>query len=164
MKILVLNGVNLDMLGKRNPTFYGSLTLKQLNAKVKAFAKGLGAKAIFAHSNCEGKLVDILHRTKCDAVLFNPGAYTHYSYALRDAIECMSVPVVEVHLSNVMEREPFRKIDVIEDVVAAKFYGKKEQSYFDGVSYVVRSCPNEKHRADWLCSSRQNHRRSAACK
>lgn len=137
MKILVLNGVNLDMLGKRDPQVYGNMTLKQLNGKVKEFAKQLGAKAMFKHSNCEGKLVDILHRTKCDAVLFNPGAYTHYSYALRDAIECMSIPVVEVHLSNIMEREDFRKIDVLEDVVAGKFYGKKEQSYFDGIAFIV---------------------------
>ena len=137
MKILVLNGVNLDMLGKRNPQVYGTLTLGQLNKKVKAFANNLGAKVVFASSNCEGNLVDILHKTRCDGVLFNPGAYTHYSYALRDAIECMTIPVVEVHLSNIMQREDFRKIDVLEDVVVAKFYGNKEQSYFDGISFLV---------------------------
>ena len=137
MKILVLNGVNLDMLGKRDPQVYGSMTLAQLNCNVKAYANKLGAKVVCKQSNCEGKLVDILHRTKCDGVLFNPGAYTHYSYALRDAIECMSIPVVEVHLSNIMEREDFRKIDVLEDVVVAKFYGKKTLSYFDGISFLV---------------------------
>ena len=137
MKILVLNGVNLDMLGKRDPQVYGGMTLAQLNCNVKAYANKLGAKVVCKQSNCEGKLVDILHRTKCDGVLFNPGAYTHYSYALRDAIECMSIPVVEVHLSNIMEREDFRKIDVLEDVVAAKFYGKKTLSYFDGISFLV---------------------------
>ena len=137
MKILVLNGVNLDMLGKRDPQVYGSMTLAQLNCNVKAYANKLGANVVCKQSNCEGKLVDILHRTKCDGVLFNPGAYTHYSYALRDAIECMSIPVVEVHLSNIMEREDFRKIDVLEDVVAAKFYGNKTLSYFDGISFLV---------------------------
>ena len=137
MKILVLNGVNLDMLGKRDAQVYGTLTLKQLNNKVKDYAKQLGAKVVFANDNCEGNLVNVLHKTKCDGVLFNPGAYTHYSYALRDAIECMSIPVVEVHLSNIMEREDFRKIDVLQDVVAAKFYGKKEQSYFDGIAFLV---------------------------
>ena len=137
MKILVLNGVNLDMLGKRDPQVYGSMTLAQLNCNVKAYANKLGAKVVCKQSNCEGKLVDILHKTKCDGVLFNPGAYTHYSYALRDAIECMSIPVVEVHLSNIMEREDFRKIDVLEDVVAAKFYGNKTLSYFDGISFLV---------------------------
>lgn len=137
MKILVLNGVNLNMLGKRNPQVYGSLTLAQLNKKVKEFAKNLGVKTVFASSNCEGKLVDILHKTKCDAVVFNPGAYTHYSYALRDAVESISIPVVEVHLSNVMEREEFRKIDVLEDVVVAKFFGKKQESYFDAIQYLV---------------------------
>ena len=137
MKILVLNGVNLDMLGKRDTQVYGSMTLAQLNCNVKAYANKLGAKVVCKQSNCEGKLVDILHRTKCDGVLFNPGAYTHYSYALRDAIECMSIPVVEVHLSNIMEREDFRKIDVLEDVVVAKFYGNKTLSYFDGISFLV---------------------------
>ncbi len=137
MKILVLNGVNLDMLGKRDAQVYGTLTLKKLNNKVKDYAKQLGAKVVFANDNCEGNLVNVLHKTKCDGVLFNPGAYTHYSYALRDAIECMSIPVVEVHLSNIMEREDFRKIDVLQDVVAAKFYGKKEQSYFDGIAFLV---------------------------
>ena len=137
MKILVLNGVNLDMLGKRNPEVYGSMTLAKLNCNVKAYANKLGAKVVFKQSNCEGTLVDILHKTKSDAVVFNPGAYTHYSYALRDAIESISIPVVEVHLSNVMEREDFRKIDVLEDVVVAKFFGKKQQSYFDAIQYLV---------------------------
>lgn len=138
MKILLLNGVNLNMLGKRNPAHYGTDTLAELEGKVVAYAKSKGASVVCAQSNCEGKLVNMLQQAACDAVILNAGAYSHYSYALRDCIECVDVPVIEVHLSDVFNREDFRKTDVLHDVCAGYFYGKGIQSYFDAVDCALR--------------------------
>ena len=138
MKILLLNGVNLNMLGKRDPKIYGTDTLAQLERKVCQHAAEFGAEVVCAQSNVEGELVNVLQQTDCDAVIFNAGAYSHYSYALRDCIECIAPPVVEVHLSDVYKREKFRHVDVLEDVCAARFYGKGVQSYFDAVDFIVQ--------------------------
>lgn len=138
MKLLLLNGVNLNMLGKRDPTHYGTLTLAQLQRQVADYAARFGVQTVCDHSNCEGQLVDILQQTDCDGVVFNAGAYSHYSYALRDCIECLSVPVAEVHLSDIYARETFRHNDVLADVCAARFYGKQLQSYLDAVDYFVK--------------------------
>ena len=138
MKILVVNGPNLDMLGKRNAEHYGSFSLDKLNCSVKAYGEGKGAKIKCVQTNDEGKMIDILHKTKADGVILNAGAFTHYSYALRDAVEILTVPVAEVHLSDVENREDFRKVDVFDGVVAAKFCGKKMQSYFDAVDFLVK--------------------------
>ena len=137
MKILLLNGVNLNMLGKRDSRFYGTDTLGELERKVCQYAAEYGIKVICKQSNIEGELVNILQQTDCDAVIFNAGAYSHYSYALYDCIECIQPPVVEVHLSNIYEREEFRHVDVLADVCAARFYGKGVQSYFDAVDYII---------------------------
>ena len=137
MKILLLNGVNLNMLGKRDSRYYGSDTLPQLEQKLTKYAKEHGVTLVCAHSNIEGELVNILQQTKCSAVVFNAGAYSHYSYALRDCIECISVPVAEVHMSNIYEREAFRHNDVIADVCAARFYGKGINSYIEAIDYFV---------------------------
>lgn len=137
MKLLVLNGVNLNMLGKRDSTHYGTLTLAELNKEIKNYAKGKGIKTVFRQSNCEGRLVYYLQKCKADGVILNAGAYTHYSYALRDCIADMSVDVVEVHLSDVYNREEFRKIDVLHDVVKAVYYGEKKYSYFRAVDYFA---------------------------
>ena len=102
MKILLLNGVNMNMLGKRNPDYYGADTLAELERKVIAYAKERGVNVVCAQSNCEGKLVDMLQQADCDAVVFNAGAYSHYSYALRDCIECITIPVIEVHMSDIL--------------------------------------------------------------
>ncbi len=139
MKILLLNGVNMNMLGKRDHSLYGSDTLAQLENKVRLFAQSLGAEVICAQSNIEGELVNIMQQTHCDGVVFNAGAYSHYSYALRDCIECIDVPVVEVHMSNIYDREPFRHVDVLADVCKAMFFGKGIQSYFDAVEYLVNN-------------------------
>lgn len=138
MKLLLLNGVNMNMLGKRDVNLYGSDTLVQLQKKVVAYAKSKGIKVICKHSNCEGKLVNALQKTRCDGVIFNAGAYSHYSYALRDAIESISVPVVDVHMSNIFEREDFRHTDVLQDVCKAQFVGKGLDSYFDAVDFFVK--------------------------
>lgn len=137
MKIVLLNGVNMNMLGKRNSDHYGTDTLAELEQKVTAYAKERGAEIVCAQSNCEGNLVNILQQAACDAIVFNAGAYSHYSYALRDCIECISIPVVEVHLSDIYNREDFRKVDVLKDVCAGYYYGKGLQSYFDAVDCAI---------------------------
>ena len=137
MKILLLNGVNMNMLGKRNPAYYGDDTLVELERKVTEYAKQRGADVICKQSNIEGELVNILQQTDCQAVVFNAGAYSHYSYALRDCIECINVPVIEVHMSDINNREEFRKIDVLRDIAAGYYYGKGIQSYFDAIDCVI---------------------------
>lgn len=144
MRILLLNGVNLNMLGKRNPEFYGYCTLEELERQVTVYAEKKGVLIYCRHSNCEGELADILQQTDCDAVIFNAGAYSHYSYALRDCIECLGVPVAEVHLSDIEKRESFRHTDVLTDVCVARFMGKGLQSYFDAVDYLL-SIDGSKH-------------------
>ena len=144
MKILLLNGVNLNMLGKRDSTFYGTDTLKQLEEKLCKYAEKLGVTLTCAHSNIEGELVNILQQTDCDAVVFNAGAYSHYSYALRDCIECIGIPIVEVHMSNIYQREAFRHNDVIADVCVARFYGKGIDSYIDAIDYFVKHAHSNK--------------------
>ena len=140
MKILLLNGVNLNMLGKRDSRHYGTDTLAELEMKVCQYAAKYGVQVLCKQSNIEGELVNILQQTDCDAVVFNAGAYSHYSYALRDCIECIDVPVVDVHLSDIYAREQFRHTDVLTDVCATRFYGKGVQSYFDAVDYIVSNC------------------------
>jgi 3-dehydroquinate dehydratase-2 len=134
MKFLIINGPNLDMLGKRDPGLYGSITLKELNDYIAAFCAKNGDEAEFFQSNCEGAIIDRLHNAKADAVLLNAGAYTHYSYAIRDAIECAGVPVCEVHLSDTDLREDFRKVSVIRDVVRFTVKGKKQDSYIEAIN------------------------------
>ena len=140
MKILLLNGVNMNMLGKRNRDLYGADTLAKLEDKVTAFAAQLGATVTCRQSNCEGELVDILQQTDADAVVFNAGAYSHYSIALRDCIECLDVPVAEVHMTDIYARESFRHVDVLKDVCRGYFVGKGLQSYLDAVEFVVKQC------------------------
>ncbi len=125
------------MLGKRDPALYGRDTLAQLENKVISYAAERGAEVVCRQSNCEGELVDILQRTDCDGIVFNAGAYSHYSYALRDCIECLSVPVAEVHMTNVDKREEFRRTDVLQEVCAARFCGKGVQSYLDAVDFLI---------------------------
>lgn len=139
MKILLLNGVNMNMLGKRDHSLYGADTLPMLEKKVQDFAKTLGAEVVCAQSNIEGELVNILQQTDCDAVVFNAGAYAHYSYALRDCIECIGIPVAEVHMSNIYARESFRHTDVLAGVCVVNFVGKGIQSYFDAVEFLVKN-------------------------
>ncbi|MCM1289792.1 MAG: 3-dehydroquinate dehydratase [Corallococcus sp.] len=137
MKILLLNGANLNMLGKRKPDMYGTQTLAQLQKQVRAYAKQLGANVICKHANGEGELIDILQRTNANAVVLNAGAYSHYGYALRDCIEGLAVPVAEVHMTDIYSREEFRHTDVLKDVCAATFLGRGLQSYLDAVKYLV---------------------------
>ena len=115
MKILIINGPNLNMLGKREPDIYGSQTLEQINVEIAAFAAKKGVSVEFFHSNSEGGIIDRLHAAagQFDGVILNAGAYTHYSYAIADAISSAGLPCVEVHMSNVHAREEFRHNSVL---------------------------------------------------
>ena len=137
MKFLVLNGVNLNLTGLREKDVYGCETLDEINEKISAYCAAGGDEAEFYQSNIEGELVNALHnaflRKTCDGVIFNAGAYTHYSYALRDAIAAIDIPVVEVHMSNVHAREEFRKQSVIAEVCKGGVFGFGAGSYIAAV-------------------------------
>ena len=135
MKILVLHGPNLNLLGTREPEVYGSMTLEDINNKLNELGKELGADVTCVQSNHEGALIDALHdaRTWASGVVFNPGAYTHTSIALRDAISAIQIPVIEVHLSNVYAREEFRHVSMISAVCKGKINGFGWRSYMLGL-------------------------------
>lgn len=133
MRFLVVNGVNLNMTGIREQGVYGKCTLQQINDKIAAYATANGDSVDFFQSNIEGELVNVLHDAylngNVDAIILNAGAYTHYSYALRDAIASISIPVVEVHISNVHAREEFRKTSVLSSVCKGVICGFGVGSY-----------------------------------
>ncbi|MBQ3221276.1 MAG: type II 3-dehydroquinate dehydratase [Clostridia bacterium] len=137
MKFLVMNGVNLNLTGKREQSVYGTQTLEQINEKISAFCERNGDEVSFYQSNIEGELVNKLHEAflsrSCDAVIFNAGAFTHYSYALRDAIASIDIPVAEVHMSNVHAREPFRKTSVLSEVCKGVVCGFGANSYIAAI-------------------------------
>lgn len=133
MKFLVINGVNLNLTGKREKNVYGAATLEEINDKIAAFAKMNGDHVDFYQSNIEGELVNKLHDAylggSYDGILLNAGAYTHYSYALRDAIVAIDIPVAEVHISNVHAREEFRRNSVLAEVCKGVVCGFGAGSY-----------------------------------
>ena len=135
MKILVLHGPNLNLLGMREPEIYGSMTLGDINAHLIELGKEVGAELKCFQSNHEGALIDALQdaQTWADGVLFNPGGYTHTSIALRDAISALKIPVIEVHLSNVYAREQFRHVSLISGVCKGKIIGFGWRSYTLGL-------------------------------
>ena len=139
MNIFVLHGPNLNLLGEREPEVYGVLTLRTLNAKLSAHARRHGAVLRARQSNCEGELIDLLHaqRRWADGIAFNPGAYTHYSYALRDAVAAIKIPTIEVHLSNVAKREPFRRVSVIAPACVGRRFGRGAQSYIQALDDLL---------------------------
>src|SRR3954470_8719190 len=130
-RVAVLHGVNLDTLGRRPAEHYGTLTLTGLETKVGQFARELGLEAIFFHTNHEGEFVEELHKSPdyADGLLLNPGAWTHYAWALRDALEGPGLPAVEIHLPDVAAREPFRRLSVLEGVVVGRVSGEGVDGY-----------------------------------
>lgn len=140
MNILVLHGPNLNLLGLREPQIYGKETLDDINAKLQEIARQHNVTLDILQSNHEGALIDKLHatRTWADGVLINPGAFTHYSYALRDAIAGIDKPTIEVHLSNVHKREEFRHTSVIAPVATGQIVGLGWRSYTLGLTALIQ--------------------------
>lgn len=139
MTIFVVHGPNLNLLGEREPAVYGTLTLDQLNAQIRAHGQSRGCTIRAYQSNHEGRLLDALQRARrwAAGIVINPGAYGHTSYALRDCIAGINVPTVEVHLSDVEAREPFRRISTIADVCIAKISGRGPKSYLDAIDLIL---------------------------
>jgi 3-dehydroquinate dehydratase-2 len=140
MQVAVLNGVNLNMLGQRDRAMYGNVTLTQLETMVYGWAKELHATARCWQTNSEGEYVSMIHEavTGTDALIVNPGAWTHYSYAIRDALEIFPRPVVEVHLSDIEGREEWRQKSVIADVVSHRIVGKGADGYREALEFIVQ--------------------------
>lgn len=139
MKVLVISGPNLNLLGQREPGVYGAETLADVERAVSSLADQLDVEAVFFQSNVEGELIDRLHAAmgECEAVVFNPGGYTHTSVALRDAVAAIGLPVVEVHMSNVAAREEFRHISMIAPVCVGTITGFGTNSYLLGLEAAV---------------------------
>ena len=129
MKLLFLNGVNLNMTGRREKGVYGTQTLEEINAEIAAFCKARGAACEFFQSNLEGELCTKIQQSDADGIVLNAGTFTHYSYALRDAIVSVDTPVVEVHMSNIHAREEFRHTSVISGVCRGSVVGFGKNSY-----------------------------------
>ncbi len=130
-RVQVMHGVNLDQLGRRDPEHYGSLTFTQLEQRIDAFADELGLDARFFQTNSETEFVEHLHRVEevADGIVLNPGAWTHYSWAIHDALELAGLPAVEVHLSDVSAREEWRSVSVVGDLCVATVSGKGPDGY-----------------------------------
>lgn len=138
-KILLINGPNLNMLGIRNPDVYGKTTLKDIEEELSSYSERKGCELSCFQSNHEGDIIDEIHKAykKIDGIIINPGAFTHYSYAIRDALESVLIPTVEIHLSDIHNREPFRSISVIEPVAIKQISGHGKDGYFMALDYLL---------------------------
>lgn len=138
-KVFLIHGVNLNMTGIREKGIYGTDTLYDMVEKIKAYGEKRGVEIKSFQSNYEGRIVDIIHSAykNADAIIINPGAYTHYSYAIRDAVASVDVPAYEVHISNIYEREDFRKISVIAPVCRGQIYGKGINGYYEAIDLAA---------------------------
>ena len=140
MKILVLNGINLDMFGKRDPKQYGTTTLAEIDAQVLALGAELGVEVECFQTNFEGEIVERIHRAHGEgvaAVVINAGAWTHYSYGLRDALAILACPIIEVHMSNIHAREAFRHHSVLAEIARGQICGFGPDSYHLGLRAAV---------------------------
>ena len=140
-RVEVMHGVYLDMLGSRDKDIYGDFTLRELEVRIKRFARQLNLEAAFFDTNSEGELVEHLHRLpeRADAAIVNAGAWTHYSWAIRDALDLTDVPTVEVHLSDISKREEWRRHSVFEglDLLIAQIYGKGPEGYREALELIA---------------------------
>ncbi len=143
-KVLVLNGINLNMFGKRDPKQYGTTTLAEIDTMLEKLARELGVSVESFQTNHEGEMVERIHRAfhdKVDAVVINAGAWTHYSIGLRDALAILTVPIIEVHMSNVHARETFRHHSVFVDIAKGQICGFGAESYLLGLRAAVSAMP-----------------------
>ena len=137
-RIEVMHGVNFDVLGSRNPEHYGGISLTELEVQIKKFARELEMEPSFSQTNHEGDFVERLHRAgeSADGLILNPGAWTHYSWAIRDALELTGLPAVEVHLSDVDQREEWRRVSVIGDLCIGTIQGKGPDGYAEALELL----------------------------
>ncbi len=138
MRIVVLNGVNLNVLGRRDPTIYGGLTIAELESRIYKWSRERSMTVQCRQTNSEGEYVKWCHDAydNADGVIVNPAAWTHYAWAIHDALESLTVPIVEVHLSNVDERDEWRRVSVISDLVAERFVGHGPDGYRMALDYL----------------------------
>ena len=141
MNIIVVNGPNLNLLGEREPDIYGKESLDELMLWLEKSPTGSGHSFKFFQSNHEGEIIDFIHdeRHWADGIIINPAAFTHYSYAIRDAISSVNIPSVEVHLSDILSREDFRQLSVIKPVCVAQVSGMGKKSYMEGLKLLVEN-------------------------
>jgi 3-dehydroquinate dehydratase-2 len=141
VRVLVLNGPNLDVLHRRDPALYGGISLQELETLVYAWGSELGLTPRCEQTNHEGRAIDLLHEALdwAEGLLINPGAWTHYSYALRDALELFTAPIAEVHLSNIEAREEFRRHSVIAEIVTFRVMGKGPDGYREALELLAQA-------------------------
>ena len=139
MQVLVLNGANLDTLARRDPAIYGGVSLNELESRIYSWAHALDISARCRQSNSEGEYIDWIHDSydNVDGLIVNPGAWSHYSYAIRDALELLTVPFVEVHLSNIEGREEWRRHSVVADLAALRVIGKGPDGYREALEFLA---------------------------
>ena len=141
MQVVVLNGANLNAIGDRDPELYGGIGYSELETRIYAWGKELGCSVRCLQTNSEGQFIDWCHeaRRSANGLIVNPGAWTHYSYAIRDALELWSAPVVEVHLSDIEQREEWRRVSVIADVVTERVIGKGPEGYHEALVFLAHN-------------------------
>jgi len=145
MKILMINGPNLNMLGKRDPQKYGTVTLMEINKKLKKLAEELNCQMEFFQSNHEGAIIDFLQKEssqEADGVLVNPGALIRYAFCFRQALVDLNKPVMEIHMSNINKTGVNKKVNVLEDIRVGQVTGLKEESYFEGLKQLINFIKN----------------------
>ena len=138
MQVFILNGANLNALADRDPALYGGMSYPELETRIYQWASELGITVRCRQSNSEGEFIDWIHDAiDVDALVVNPGAWTHYSYAIRDALDTLEVPIVEVHLSNIEEREKWRHVSVVADLASHRVIGKGPDGYREALEFVA---------------------------
>lgn len=147
MTILIINGPNLNMLGIREPEIYGTKTYGELCQELKLYANEQKIKVIIKHSNSEGKIIDLIQSAyfkNYDGVIINPGGFTHYSIAIRDAIASINIPTIEVHLSDITKREAFRNKSLLTDVCQKTIMGKSYEGYYEAIDWFLKGENDDK--------------------